>query len=309
MVDVSRLRAFRAVVATGSVQAAAVSLGYTPSAVSQQIAALQRETGLALFEKSGRGIVPTPAGELLAAESDAVMGQLAHLDGVVQDLAAGRSGQLTIRSFPSTGEAWLPEVVRRLLEERPEVSVRVDLSDMVTPADLDSADITIHTDATGDARPGVPGVPGRRRVELARERYFAVVATDHPLADRSAVSMAELVEHPWVQEDLGETVCGEILQRAWRQVGRTPHIVARTSGHHSAIAFAAAGIGLFVGPYLTVARLGPQVRVLAITDPAPQRLDVASVRRTSERNPATRRALELLAETARDDVGLHELVH
>ncbi len=301
MIDVQRLRAFRAVVATGSVQAAATSLGYTPSAVSQQITALQRETGLTLFEKSGRGIVPTAAGELLARESDAVMVQLAHLDGVVDDLSAGRSGVLTIRCFPSTGETWLPVVVQRLLQDRPEVSVRVDCTDTLSAADLDSADITVHTDLP---EAGAPVLPDRRRVVLARERYYAVVAPEHPLADRGAVSMGELVEHPWVQEDLGETVCSRILQRAWRQAGRTPRVVARTSGHHSAIAFAAAGVGVFVGPYLTVSRLGEEVRVLEILDPAPFRMDVASVRRSSERNPAARRALELLVETAREVPGL-----
>lgn len=118
--------------------------------------------------------------------------------------------------------------------------------------------------------------------------------------------MNELVEHPWVQEELNETICGRILQRAWRQAGRSPRIVATTSSHHSAIAFAAAGIGLFVGPYLTITRLTQDVRVLTISDPAPERLDVASVRESSERNPAARRMMELLAETARANPGLLE---
>lgn len=69
MIDVTRLRVFRAVVSSGTVQAAATNLGYSPSAVSQHLAALQRETGLTLFEKSGRGIAPTPAGLALATGS------------------------------------------------------------------------------------------------------------------------------------------------------------------------------------------------------------------------------------------------
>lgn len=301
MIDMQRLRAFRAVVAAGSVSQAASTLGYTPSAVSQQITALQRETGLTLFTKSGRGIAPTPAGQLLARESDAVMGQLAHLDGLVDDLAAGRSGVLTVRSFPSVGEVWLPRVVKRLLQDRPDVSVRLDLTEVITSAHVDSADVTIHTDHPDEP---VQPVSGRRQVVLAQERYHAVVGLDHELADRTSVSMAELVEHPWVQEDDGESVCRRILQRSWSQVGRTPRMVAHTTGHHSAIAFAAAGIGLFVGPWLTVAGLGPHVRVLTIEDPAPFRLDVASVRQSAERNPAARRMLELLVETAADDPGL-----
>lgn len=304
MLDIQRLRAFRAVVASGSVQAAATSLGYTPSAISQQITALQRETGLVLFEKSGRGIVPTPAGELLAAESDGVMSHLAHLDGLVDDLSSGRSGVLTVRCYPSAGEGWLPTVVSRLLQERPDVSVRLDLTDAIDPSDLEAVDISIHTDQLDEP---APSVLGRRRVPLARERYLAVVSPDHPLAGRSEVSMVELVEYPWVQEDVDNTTCGLIMQRAWRGAGRTPRILARTSGHHSAVAFAAAGIGLFVGPYLTTTRLGPDVVKVPISDPAPERLSVASVRQTAERNPAARRLLELLAETAREDPGLLEV--
>jgi DNA-binding transcriptional LysR family regulator len=101
MLDVQRLRVFRAVVASGSVQAAADHLGYTPSAISQHLTALQRETGLVLFEKAGRGIAPTPTAKVLAAESDELMGSLTRLGGVVDGLREGRSGSVTIGTFDS----------------------------------------------------------------------------------------------------------------------------------------------------------------------------------------------------------------
>ena len=101
MFDVQRLRVFRAVVASGSVQAAAEHLGYTPSAVSQQIAALQRETGLVLFEKAGRGITPTATARVLAAESEELMDSVNRLGAVVNHLREGRSGSLTIGAFSS----------------------------------------------------------------------------------------------------------------------------------------------------------------------------------------------------------------
>jgi len=102
MLDVQRLRVFRAVVASGSVQAAADHLGYTPSAISQHLTALQRETGLVLFEKAGRGIAPTPTAKVLAAESDELMGSLTRLGGVVDDTA--QSGQLTHHLVALGGE-------------------------------------------------------------------------------------------------------------------------------------------------------------------------------------------------------------
>src|SRR5207249_6537831 len=76
VLDTHRLRIFRSVVASGSVQAAAANLGYTPSAVSQHITALQRETGLVLFERAGRGLRPTAAGLMLAEQADAILDRL-----------------------------------------------------------------------------------------------------------------------------------------------------------------------------------------------------------------------------------------
>src|SRR5690349_3290956 len=95
MIDVQRLRVLRAVAASGSAQAASEHLGYTPSAVSQPLEALQRETGLVLFEKAGRGIAPTASAKVLAAESDELMESLNRLGGVVDHLREGRSGSLT----------------------------------------------------------------------------------------------------------------------------------------------------------------------------------------------------------------------
>ena len=100
-------------------QAAARHLGYTPSTIRQHITALQRESGLTLFEKAGRGIVPTATGRLLASESDELMGNLARLAGMVDDLRAGHAGGLEIASFSSAAPVWVPRVVRRLREEYP----------------------------------------------------------------------------------------------------------------------------------------------------------------------------------------------
>src|SRR4051794_41362316 len=108
MLDLHRLRVFRTVVATGSVTGAATSLGYTSSAVSQQLSALQRETGLVLLERRGRGIAPTAAGTVFAEQLDGGFERLAHVDGVVGDLRAGRTGTLTVSYFASAGTAWIP---------------------------------------------------------------------------------------------------------------------------------------------------------------------------------------------------------
>ena len=158
VLDVNRLRVLRAVIASGTVQAAANHLGYTPSAISQQLAALQRETGLTLFEKSGRGIAPTPTGLLLAERSNEVMDSLGRLDGLVDDLREGRTGNVTIGTISSVGQWWIPSVAKALTENFPEVLLSVDLNEAPMAAAA-NYDIDIRTEDPTDPPSQIPGLP------------------------------------------------------------------------------------------------------------------------------------------------------
>src|SRR4030095_5031757 len=103
MLDVHRLRVFRSVVASGSIQAAAANLGYTASGGSQHVSALERETGLALITRIGRGIEPTAAGLALADEIDGVLSRLGDVQSFVDDLPAGRGGGAADGDFALCG--------------------------------------------------------------------------------------------------------------------------------------------------------------------------------------------------------------
>lgn len=103
MIDVRRMQVLRAVVGSGSVTGAAAVLGYTPSAISQQIAALEKEAGAALLERVGRGVRPTAAGLLLTEYADAIGRQVAEAETALADLLAGRTGRLAVRYFATAG--------------------------------------------------------------------------------------------------------------------------------------------------------------------------------------------------------------
>ena len=153
MLDPHRLRVFRAVVSSGSVQAAADNLGLTSSAVSQHLSALARETGLVLFQRQGRGISPTPAGVELASQSEEAMSQWDRLDSVVTDLREGRSGRITVGYFASAGSAWMPALVKRLTAEQPDLTVDLVLTEVTSRTVR--PDLDIVTEMPGDAeRPG-----------------------------------------------------------------------------------------------------------------------------------------------------------
>lgn len=219
MIDVHRLRVFRAVVASGSVQAAATNLGYTPSAISQHLTALQKETGLALFAKDGRGIAPTPAGRVLAEQSDAVMAQLSRLNGVVDDLREGRTETLTIASFASAGQVWMPQVARGLRDEFPDLQLTVNLNELPGSPAPDGAQLDLRTE---DPAGPPTSMPGYTRTLLCEEDYVVAVALDHPLAQRDSTPLADLAVERWISDTSGADICARILRGATQAAGFTP---------------------------------------------------------------------------------------
>jgi DNA-binding transcriptional LysR family regulator len=295
MLDIQRLRIFRAVVASGSVQAAADHLGYTPSAVSQSLTTLQRETGLVLFEKAGRGIAPTPTARVLASESEEVMGSLSRLGGVVDHLREGRTGSLSIGSFASAAQFWLPQVAKGLRREFPELVVELSLTELgpgtVTP-DRHDIDITTEpADGPGAERPGYS------RQVLVEESYRVVAPRGHELLGEypGRVPMAALAGLPMVDNDFHDNTCGRILADACRAAGFSPRFVARSEDHHTALAFVAAGVGVTVLPELAVPEAMAGIDHRELDNPAPRRRIVAQIRDGAQSSPPVVRAIDLLA--------------
>jgi DNA-binding transcriptional LysR family regulator len=206
MLDLHRLRVFRSVVASGSVQAAAANLGYTPSAVSQHITALQKEVGLTLLERAGRGLRPTAAGFALAAEADGVLARIGEAETLVSDLRTGRTGRLSIAYFASVGSVWLPSVVHRLSEEFPGVRLDLRLSDNAPDRPDDRADIHLivarHDFVTGR---------GFTTHHLLDDPYIVALPETHPLAASGTVELSDLKHERWIDNDFAAGWCRQNL--------------------------------------------------------------------------------------------------
>lgn len=290
MLDTYRIRVFRSVMASGSIQSAADNLGYTPSAISQQVSRLQRETGLTLFQREGRGLSPTAAAHALLAQTNGLMGELSRLDAVVADLREGRSGRLTIGYFASAGAQWMPTLARRLTTELPQLTLELVLNEMPreggAPLDLDIVGdpVAIHDP------------PGSRRVPLVADPYVALVPAEHPLAGRSEVGLAELAGDTWISSDPPASIWSRILIDACEAAGFQPRFAVQAQDHYTAIAFVKAGVGITVTPGLA-AHIIPEaeVRVLPLSAPQPVR-HIAAVVRDPAGNAAANRAVELLLE-------------
>jgi DNA-binding transcriptional LysR family regulator len=293
MLDLHRLRVFRAVVASGSVNAAAANLGYTASAVSQHVTALQRETGLVLLARSGRGVVPTSVGLALAREVDGVLSQLGDVEAFVADLRDGRSGSLSMAYFPSVGAAWMPTVARELLGRFPQMRLSLELRDDVAAGPGKRPDIQIAV-----SPPGFTGTRDARAHHLLDEPYVAVMPADHPLAGGATVELALLAGERWVDNDFARGWCRRNLVDACRAAGFSPPFRVEAHDYPTAVAFVEAGIGITVLPRLGAANLPPGVVAVPVTGPAPRRSIYALVQTSVESTPPARCVLETLARCA-----------
>ena len=295
MLDVHRLRVLRTVVATGSVGAAATTLGYTPSAVSQHLATLQRETGLLLIERKGRGIEPTAAGRTLADEAGRVLESLSGIEGVVGDLRAGRVGRLSISYFASAGAAWIPPVVAGLMHEFPDLRLDLRLIELLGDEHPDP-DIEIFVGRAAEHLREPTGNGQSKVHHLLDDPYVVVVPVDHPMAGQTQVALGELASERWVDNDFNRGFCRQVILDACTEAGFTPDFRIETHDYPTAISFVAAGVGVTVLPSLGAAQLPAGVVAIPLVSPTPVRHVYVAVKASVEHHPAARRAVDLLRE-------------
>ncbi len=294
MLDVHRLRVYRSVVATGSINAAAANLGYTATAISQHLAALQRETGLSLVARVGRGIEPTAAGLALAAEIDGLLHRLGDVEALVCDLRAGRHGSLSLTYFPSAGAAWMPSVVRALLREFPRLRLGLTIRDDIPVDPTQRSDVQVVVEQH-QLDPG----PAARAHLLLVDPYVAILPRMHPLAGRAAIELAALAGEDWVDNDSARGWCRGNLIEACHAAGFAPPFRIEAHDYPMAIAFVDAGIGITVLPGLAARNLPDGVVSVPVTAPTPRRSIYAVVQTAVEDSPAVQSVLATLHECAR----------
>jgi DNA-binding transcriptional LysR family regulator len=295
VLDLQRLRVLRSVVTSGSVAGAASSLGYTSSAVSQHLTALQRETGLVLLERSGRGIRPTDAGRALAQEADALLTRLGEAETRVADLRSSRNSSLSIAYFASVGATWMPGLVAGLLEAAPRV--RLDLRLVNEPPEDPGARADVQLLV---ARPGFDPGPGFDAHHLRDDTYVVVLREDHALAGRDSLALADLTGERLVDSEVTRGWCRQILDDAWAGAGHVPTYHVEAPDYPTAVAFVAAGIGLTVMPALGAAALPEGVRAVPLVRPTVTRA-VHVVLRGPAPSPAAVAALDLLRRVSAQD--------
>jgi DNA-binding transcriptional LysR family regulator len=295
MLDPRRLRVLREVATRGSFSAAAKALAFTQPAVSQQIAALERETGTTLIERGVRPVRLTDAGRALMVHAEAV---LAHLDEAQQELgelAGLRRGRLRLASFPTAIATLVPHAVALFARRHPDVDLTVvdDHQQGLIPRlarwELDLALIYDHE--------ALPEPEVRLdRTHLLDDPFDLLVPDGHPLARRRSVALEELADATWI----GGTPDGayaRIVLHGCRVAGFEPRVVFGSDDYNAVQAFVTVGLGVAILPRLAPTFPRPGLARVALAEPPVRRIDAVRLA-ASFRSAAATSMLGVLKETA-----------
>jgi DNA-binding transcriptional LysR family regulator len=290
-VEIRHLQALQAVAQEGTFARAADRLGYTQSAVSQQIAAFERLLGEPLFDRPGgpRPVELTPLGRILLDHANTVLARVDAAADEVERFRAGQFGRLDVGTFQSVSVEILPHVVGRLLAERPQLEVRPfesDANDELLGRVADgSLDLTFAVGRVDDER--------FESIELAHDPFvvIAVRESDEPAAP---IPAEVLRRSPLVGQQPNS--CQYDIDRGLRSQGIEPSYVFRSNDNAAVQAMVRAGMGLAVMPLLAVDLDDPRIAVHPMEPALPDR--VISLVRLAGRtpSPAAVRFTELAVE-------------
>src|SRR5918993_2293570 len=304
MIDLKAVVALRAVATNGSVAAAADALGFTPSAVSQQIKRLERGTRITLLERAGRGVVLTDAGRHLVTSSANV---LADLERIEADLhlagsSAGDSerrvtGEVRIGAFSTAVRGILTDVLPSLREQHPDLRVPLRESE---PWE------TIALVASGQRDLGIVhrwgGVALAMPEHLVETPLFTDIADvilrrDHALAGRTELTPVDLADEEWIAT-FDSTICRQWLRRLFDGVSNAPRIVHESMEFENHVELVRAGLGVALVPRMGRPALHPDLVAIPTVRPASTRGIAAVHRRSQADSPALQAVLDAIRTVA-----------
>jgi DNA-binding transcriptional LysR family regulator len=293
MIDLAALTALRAVDTYGSVSAAADTLGFTPSAVSQQVKRLERQTGVPLLERVGRGVILTRHGRHLVDAGSRLLADLEQVESGLHHQVGAVGGRLRLTAFSTAMRGLIAPAVSRVLADHPGLDLALaerepwDTVDLVASGQTDLG--VVHT--WGDVPIAVPD--HLVATTVAHDLADVIVHRDHRLAGRSSVTPHDLVDEGWIATPEG-TICRQWLTRMYVGTGRLPRIAHVSMEFDSHLALVRAGLGIALVPRLGRSSLGDQLVAIGAHDPEPTREIIALHRRSMADSPAVRAVLDAL---------------
>lgn len=293
------LRVVQAVADSGSFTAAAELVGYTQSAVSRQVAAMEAAAGTALFRREARGAVPTPAGEVVARRASVILAELSATNRDLAGLEGGLDGLVVIGAFPTAATVLVPQTIRRLLRAHP--ALRVELREGSTPTilrQLRAGRVDVAVVAVGEGLPDydLDGLVART---LPGEGLRLAVPGDHRLVGRVDVTPADLLAEIWI---VGEGLRSDPHFAAWPTLSN-PAVAYSAPSLATRLGLVAAGLGIALIPSLATLSVPASVKVVTVAEPTwPGRRALTLAR--ADHGPTAAAACDELAACAADLLSL-----
>ena len=299
MLDLHRLQLLREFSVRGTIVATANALGYTPSAVSQQLTTLERETGVSLLDRSPRGAELTDAGRLLVSQAEEILAMVEAAESVLAEQADVALGVVTVTAFPTAAVAFAPELAPPLRRHQGMQLVlrQTLLSTGTQKVRSREVDIAIVDDWTG-RHPGRGADSGLRHVHLLRDPMVLAVPEDHRLAEPSfPLVLDRLLDESWIVAPEGERSrygTDELFEDA----GGLPAATWEFEGLGTILSLVSRGIGIAAVPALAMVGAPAGLVYRKLPSP-PVRHVYAVLRPASLRRPAVRVTLDALRQAAR----------
>lgn len=269
------LRIVHQVAATGSFTRAAELLGYTQSAVSRQVAAMEAAAGAPVFDRRRRGVALTPAGQVLVRRATEILAGMAATEVELAGLRDRLAGRLTVGAYPTAAMALVPRAMAQVTAGHP--GLAVVLEEASTPAllrRLRTGRLDVAVVGVGHGLPDYD-LDELRLTTVLQGDLLVVVPDTHPFADRDGITVQDLVQESWIA---GDGAAGEPQFGAWPTLP-DPHIAHTARSWSTRLGLVAAGLGITVIPGQAVPALPAGVRAVAVTDSHwPGRASVAVTR-------------------------------
>lgn len=299
MLNPVHLRTLVEVVKTGSFAEAARRLGYTSSAVSQQISAFERAVGVELFEREAHSIRPASAALLIADRGGELLAAFDGFEHEVKAMVQGLRGRLRIGTFPTASSRVMPKALAKLSADLPDAEIRLDEAEpedvlpLVLTGQLDLALVYAY-DLVPQTWPEELTV-----LPLLDESLLVMVPAEHPAA-KNNVKLEDLKDERWIASRDG-TSGATCLTRLCAASGFAPRIAFRSNDYEVVQSLVAAGVGVALVPALGYKAL-PGAHAMPLRH-KPLRRHVHVVHRTANTNPLLRDAVNALREVCQNAVG------
>ncbi len=298
MLNVGRIKVLCEVVRRGSFSGAAEALSYTQSAVSQAVARLEAETGATLIVRDRSGVRPTAAGASLVEHAEGIFARIEAAETELAAVLGVRAGRLRVASFPSAGATLMPLAIASFRERHPDVSLTLaegEPEEIAPRLRAGEFDLALLFEFPGARE----RVGARLRTEqLLVDPMYVVLPSEHPLAGKPALALADLRDQDWVQTS-ATSPCARHVVRSCVAAGFEPKVTFESDDYETVQGLVAAGVGVALIPRLALTHVHPGIVVRGLAPRSPTRRVVAATIAAAGVAPAAGTMIRILADVAK----------